>query len=249
MMQSGSSRRRGGSGPPVSVSALLLYSMWVTVLAVATSDPWKLGFLALVTGLPGLVLGYRRYGILVLLLGLSLLGTFMNMVLLYNVGDPVFSIGPLVVREEAWRRTVSLDLRIISLAGAGLLFASTVNPRDAVRSLEVELGMPRGLAFALAFALRLLPLVYRDLQEVMAARRMRGYKRVPITPGDYRSLFMPLLSVTVERGIWVGVAAELRGFSLRPRRRVRPRLRRGDAMLLFLAVLQGVVVAGLVQVP
>lgn len=243
-MRSGSSMRPGGSLAGVSVSALLLYSMWITVLAVATSDPRRLGVLALLTGLPGLLLGYRRYGILVPLLGLSLLGTFLNMLLLYNVGEPVFSLGPLTVREEAWSRTVSLNLRILTLAGTGLLFASTVNPRDAVRSLERELGMPRGLAFALSFSLRLLPLVYRDLQEVMAIRRMRGYRRVPVTPGDYRSLFMPLLSVAIERGVWVGVAAELRGFSSRPRTRVRPRFRRGDGLLLLLGLLQTLVVAG-----
>ncbi len=240
------SSTRPGGPRLVSVSAMFIYAMWITVLGISTGDPWKLAILAGITGVPGLVLGYRRYGILVPLIGLALLGTFLNMIALYNVGDPVFNIGPLTVREEAWRRTLSLNLRIITLAGAGLLFASTINPRDAVKSLESELGLPRGLAFSLAFAIRLLPLIYRDLLEVMAVRRMRGYRRVPLTPGDYKSLFMPLLSIAVERGVWVGVAAELRGLGLRRRGRFRPRLRPLDPLLYGLATVQTLVVLGVV---
>ena len=233
-----------GEARPISVSALFIYAMWITILGVATGDPGKLAVTTLLTGIPGLVLGYRRYGMLVPLIGLALIGSFVNMVVLYNVGSPVFSLGPLTVREEAWRRTLGLSFRILTLAGAGLLFASAINPRDAVKTLESELGMPRGFAFALAFALRLLPLIYRDLQEVLAVRRMRGYRRVPISPGDYRSIIMPLLSISVERGLWVGIAAELRGLSIRPKRRFKPRFKRMDLALLVLALVQTLAVTG-----
>ncbi len=242
-MLSGSSIRPG-EARPVSVSAMFLYAIWITILGVATGDPGKLAVTTILTGIPGLILGYKRYGVLVPLIGLALIGSFINMVVLYNVGNPVFSLGPLVVREEAWRRTLGLSFRIITLAGAGLLFASTINPRDAVKTLESELGMPRGFAFALAFALRLLPLIYRDLLEVLAVRRMRGYRRVPISPGDYKSIIMPILSISIERGLWVGIAAELRGLSIRPKRRFKPRFKRMDALLVVLAVIQTLAVIG-----
>ncbi len=244
-MQSGGLRGRGGS---FSIPAVFVYAIWITVLGVATGDPGKLAVTALLTGLPGLLLGYRRFKLLVILIVFSLVGTFINMLLLYNTGDVVASIGPIVVREEAWRRTLSLDLRIVTLAGAGLLVSANISPRDAVRSLESELGLPRGLAFSLAFALRMLPLVYKDLQEVLGVRRMRGYRRIPLTPGDYRSLLMPLLSISIERGLWVGIAAELRGLSIRPRRRVRPRFKPMDLLLIALGVVQSLVVASLVGV-
>jgi len=237
-----------GGARRFSVTVMLLYVVWITILGVATGDPHKLLVTAIITGIPGLILGYRRYGILVILLVIALIGTLVNMILLYNVGEPVYRMGPLIIREEAWNRSLSLNLRIITLAGAGLLFASTINPRDAVRTLESELGLPRGLAFALSFALRLLPLVYRDLLEVLAMRRMRGYRRIPVTPSDYRSLFMPLLSISVERGLWVGIAAELRGLSIRPRRRFKPVIGYMDYLLITLAVFQTLVVLDVIKV-
>jgi len=77
---------------------------------------------------------------------------------------------------------------------------------------------------------------------------MRGYRRVPLTPGDYKSLLMPLLSISIERGLWVGIAAELRGISIRPKARVRPGFKPLDLLLVALAVIQSLVVAGLIHV-
>jgi len=214
---------RGGPDP----AYLLAYSFTVTLLAVVEESPAALLALFAVTGLPGLALGLLRFGRMLILLPLSVAGAFINAMILYYLGvagqgSPVAArIGPLEVPWYAVNSTLVIGLRLAVIAGAGLLLSGLANPRDVVRSLE-SLGAPKGLVFSLAFALRLLPLLFAELGEVMAMRVQRGYRRVPVTPGDYATIMLPLLSVSVQRAVWVGVSAELRGFRLRRARRRGP---------------------------
>ncbi len=236
---------RGGPDP----AYLIPYSFTVTLLAVVEESPRALLVLFLVTGVPGLALGLLRFGRMLVLLPLTVAGAFLNAMILYYLGvagqgSPVVaSLGPLEVPWYAVNATVVIGLRIASIAGAGLLLSGLANPRDVVRSLE-GLGAPRGLVFSLAFALRLLPLLFAELGEVMAMRRQRGYRGVPVTPGDYATIMLPLLSVSVQRAVWVGVSAELRGFRpRRPARRGPRRPGRWEALLLLALAVQAAAVA------
>ncbi len=236
---------RGGPDP----AYLILYSFSITLLAVVEESPRALLVLFLVTGVPGLTLGFLRFGRMLVLLPLTVIGAFINAMILYYLGvagrnSPVAaSVGPLVVPWYAVNATIVIGLRIASIAGAGLLLSGLANPRDVIRSLEA-LGAPKGLVFSLAYALRLLPLLFSELGEVMAVRRQRGYRRVPVTPGDYATIMLPLLSVSVQRAVWVGVSAELRGFRLRrPLRRGPPRPGRWETLLAAALALQVAAVA------
>lgn len=228
-------RKHGEGASPVY---LLGYASAITLMAVVEEDPRSLAVMTLLTGVPGVALGVARYGKLVALLALSIAGVFINAMMLYylgaveNPGPVIAEIGPLSIPWYAVHSTLVIGLRITAIAGAGLMVSGLVNPRDVLRSLE-EAGMPRGLAFSLAFAIRMLPLVLHEVGEVMATRRVRGYRRIPVTPGDFASIMLPLLSVAVERAIWVGVSAELRGFRSAPRRKKRlPKPGRFEALLL-----------------
>ncbi|BAN90820.1 ABC-type cobalt transport protein [Aeropyrum camini SY1 = JCM 12091] len=222
--------------------ALFIYGVLVTVIAIVGSGRELLATF-LITGVPGFLLGLARYRFLVLLIPLTVIGTFLNALAIYYTGlarepgEVVAKIWVVEIPQFAVETTAVIALRVFSFAGAGLLLVSLVSPRDALRSLTEELGLPKGLAFSLAFALRLFPLIRRDLSEVMAVRRLRGYRTIPISPGDYMSIIAPLLNVSLERAVWVGISAELRGFRLR---RVKRRLVLGlpEAVLAVLLAVQ-----------
>ena len=217
---------------------LLLYGLAVTLLVFAAPCRGELLLLAAVNAPPGFIVGARRYPVLVALFFLSIIGTMINSIILANHGPPVASVGPLTIRRGAVDATINITLRFMALSGVSLLFAGTVRPREAVRSLEEELGLPKGVAFSVAFGLRLLSLAQSDLSEIMAVRRMRGAPRIPLRPRDVESLLAPMLSIMLERARWVGIAAELRGFQLRGRRPLRLVPTVGGVVLFVLLVLQ-----------
>lgn len=224
--------------------ALMLYGLGVTLVAIAGGSWQTLATTFILAGMPGLVLGLVRLRFLVLLVPLTVVGTFLNLMMLYYAGlakDPggiVASIGPIDVPKFVVETTGIIALRVFSFSGAGLLVATLVTPRDALKSLVDELGIPKGIAFSLSFALRLLPLVRKDLGEIMAVRKQRGYRTVPITPSDYSTIISPLLSVTLERALWVGISSELRGFRTRPQSRARPSFAIPEAVLAMLLAVQ-----------
>ncbi len=217
---------------------LFLYGLIVTLLVFVARCRSALLLLALINGVPGFIVGARRYPLITALFVFGVIGTFLNSLLVVNTGEPVFSIGGLVVRSDAVNATVNITLRFFTLGGVSFIYVSMITPREAIKSLERELGLPKGIAFAVALSLRLLRLSQVDLAEISAMRRQRGARRIPLTPSDYESLILPSLSIMLERARWIGISAELRGFSLRPpsRRQFVPTL--GGFFLLILTLFQ-----------
>lgn len=215
-----------------SPSILFAYCLWMALVIASERDMWDLLVLFAGVGVPGIIAGARKAVIVVYAVMVGSVGVFVNSLIVANVGGEVFSLGPLTVREGALDATVSIVLRILALSGTGLLFIGLTTPRTAVRSLEEELGLPKGVAFSVAFAMRMLPLIRRDFEEVRDALRQKQDRRIPLSPSWMFSIIAPMLSISVERALWVGVAAELRGFRLRRRRR---RLRVGPLDILLVA--------------
>lgn len=205
--------------PRIDPAALLIYALTVTLYGFAARETADLLLLAAVNGVPGLVLGARRSRVITLFILLGIIGMFLNALIVSNTGGAVATLGPVVVREGAIHATVNVSLRFIAIGGAALLYSSLANPREALRAFEEELGLPRGLAFSAALAFRLFSLAQRDLQDVLAVRKQRGARTIPLTPSDLRSMVTPILNVLLERGTWIGVAAELRGLRLAASRR------------------------------
>ena len=201
-----------------SPTSTFIYALAVTALAFTFREPRQLLVVGLPNGLLGFSLGFRRSKWIILLFLIALWGTFMNALIVANTGDLVSSIGPLEVRVGALTATLTIGLRLLAIAGAALIFFSSTSPRDLIRHLEAELRLPKGLAFSIAYSLRLFPLMQRDFREIQLARVERGYRRFPLTPSDVRSIMLPLLSVGYERAVWTGIGAELRGFASRKRR-------------------------------
>jgi len=222
----------------VDPAVLFIYGLVLTLVLFIDRDALSLALIGVPNALIGFVLGWRKYKVLIALFLVGLVGLGINALLLTNVGPAVLSVGPLVVRAGAVNTFVTVGLRITGIAGVAFLFVSLVDPALAVRSLERELRLPKGVCFALAYALRLIDLMSKDLREVQGVRVLRGYRSVPITPSDIRSVLTPLLSVGYERALWVGIAAELRGFRLRKVSKEPLRIGWREATVLTLLALQ-----------
>ncbi len=225
----------------VDPAALFIYVLAVTFYGFIARETIDLAMLALVNGVPGLILGARRSKVIFMLIILGIVGMFFNAIVVANKGEPVLVIGPVTIREDAIHAAMKVSLRFIAIGGAALLFSSLINPREALKAFEEKLGLPRGLAFAAALAFRLFLLAQKDLEEVLAVRKQRGVCTIPVTPGNFKSIASPIFNVMLERGVWIGVAAELRGLRLAAsRRKVNPPLDRGSLALYMAAVIQGI---------
>ena len=197
-----------------STSILFLYALTISLLAYAYHEIPDLLVIGVVNGVLGIIYGYR-YKLLWLLLLLALWGTFINAYAISNVGNIVLDLGIVVIREGALNATIAIFFRLLSIVGATLFFIGNSTPYDIVKSLVSELHIPKGTAFSLSYALRLVPLMKRDYEEIMIARLERGYRRIPYLPSDLKSFLLPLLSIAYERAVWAGISVELRGFRLR----------------------------------
>ncbi len=226
----------------VRPSTLLIYAVILAVVAFMARTELSL----IVPAIPNFILGLyftirRRLYMVIVAFALAVWALFLNALFFVNYGEPVLALGPIVVRENALRATMIVAFRLMTLVGPAMVFISNVEPRELIKSLERDLGLPKGLAFALSLAVRLIPLMNRDYEEIMHVRRERGFRRIPLTPNDIKTLLTPLVAVGIDRAYWIGIAAELRGFSLR-KRVFKPGFKLIDYTVMALAVVQLVIV-------
>ncbi|MEM1611323.1 MAG: energy-coupling factor transporter transmembrane component T [Sulfolobales archaeon] len=220
-----------------SPSIFLIYSLGVTLEAFILRDPLKLSILCIANLALALYMGFRGFKAVSLLVAIGFWGVFINALAVANQGDVVVYLGPLAIREGALKAVIEITLRLLAISLAGLAFISLSDPSTLIRELVKGFRIPPGIAFSLSYALRLIPLVRRDYGEIVIARVERGFRRNPLTPGDIASILMPLLSIGLERAIWAGISAELRGLRLR-RQRGGIELGLPEYLLLLLLSLQ-----------
>jgi len=220
-----------------STSILFIYGLIITLLAFIYRDPYSLLLISIPNAAIGFALGFKRARLIVILLLISVWGTFLNAVLVANHGPIVCVWGPLVIRQGAFQALVQIELRLLAIAGAALVFIGTARPEEILRDLEAELRLPKSITFSLAYALRLIPLMKRDYEEIMLCRSERGYHRIAYLPKDVKTLLLPLLSIAYQRAIWAGITVELRGFRKRKPRYRLPRIGVPEIIvLIWLAV-------------
>ena len=219
-------------------SILFMYGLVITLLAFIYRDPLSLSIVAIPNFTVGFILGWRRFKILLILFFLGFIGLFLNAYLVANTGETVYIIGPLVVREGVVEALTTIGLRLAAITGGTMIFLVLSEPYETIKYLESDLYIPKGISFSIFYALRLLPLIQREAREVQNIRVERGYRRFVITPSDFKSFILPLLSIFMERAYWTGVAAELRGFQLRRRHRISFKPSPYDFLIVILIILQ-----------
>jgi len=214
-----------------SPSMLFIYGLFLTLMAFLLRNIEALALLALLNFTIGIILGGKKFKMLLVAFAISLAGVLTN-ALVFAGGEPLWSLGFIVIRKGAVRGFIEVSLKLTLLLSATLIFSSLTNPRDLLRSLESELGVPKQLSFMVSLSLRLFRIFERDLAEIQLIRRSRGLRVTPLTLSDWESLLTPLLSIGLERGRWIGIAAELRGFSLRKIERKGLKLQLSDIALI-----------------
>ncbi|HEX9436339.1 MAG TPA: energy-coupling factor transporter transmembrane component T [Candidatus Limnocylindria bacterium] len=130
--------------------------------------------------------------------------------------------------------------RVLALALVGSAFAAVADGEALVAALR-WLRVPYDMTFALVAGARLVPVAAADLADLSDAARLRGIS-IDGGPVDrlrsWSRLLVPLLVVTIRRGLRLGEAMEARGFVPGAGRTVRSRLvwRTSDTVATVAAV-------------
>ena len=189
----------------------LLFVEAISLLAVLAS-------IALVAGVGG-VLGasiqrLRGLGALIITIGL-ILG-------LTVPGEPLMSLGPLVVSYEGLTLGVISILRMFVFAAPLVILVMTTNNSDLIQGF-MAIGLPLDYALMIVLALNFVPLYLDEFGRIADAQKARAHALVEQgLIGKVRGLipiFVPLTLNAVDRADTVGKVLEIRGIA---RKRFRP---------------------------
>jgi energy-coupling factor transport system permease protein len=150
-----------------------------------------------------------------------------------QVGPTAIAVGPLRIGAGTLVDGLGLALRLLAIAGAGILATATTQPTELADSLVQQLRVSPRFAIGALAAVRLLPLLSREWQTLSMARRARGVDSGG-NPAAAVRLFagqlLALLVGAIRRGTRMAAAMEARGFGARECRTVaRPqRMTAGD---------------------
>ncbi|QOJ78542.1 energy-coupling factor transporter transmembrane protein EcfT [Infirmifilum lucidum] len=120
--------------------------------------------------------------------------------------------------QIALAKTLLLSSRILIVMLYSLFFASTTRPKDLATSMTLQLKVPYEYAFLSFVTLRMFPIIKRDLENIIAFRKMKGYIKVSRPWNLILSMITPLLFTTVRRSVLMGISMEARGFGKYPKR-------------------------------
>ncbi len=150
-----------------------------------------------------------------------------------QAGPTVLQLGPIRIGAETALTGLSLGLRLLALALAGLLATATSDPVDVADALIQGWGVSPRFALGALAALRLLPSFAREWETIGLARRARGVEAGGSPVAWLRLLGGRLLALLVggiRRAARMAAAMESRGLGSRECRTVaRPqRMRPAD---------------------
>jgi energy-coupling factor transport system permease protein len=234
----------------------LIVIVWLAVLLfVANRHAWHiapyvvtLALLLVAVGLSGIRPGYilRRMRLLVLLVVLADIPA-----LLFTPGDTTLAtIGPVVISSDGAWFVVGFSTIFLLIFLASQLLALTTSPVALAEGLALLLRplqrwrVPADeLALMMLVALRFLPLLVDEADQLMKAQQSRGAQ---FTKGSLRkrsravlALLMPMLRGALRRAGELAVALESRGYALAGEQTplYETRMRRLDYVTLAVVVL------------
>ncbi|ABL77476.1 energy-coupling factor transporter transmembrane component T family protein [Thermofilum pendens] len=134
---------------------------------------------------------------------------------------------------DAARNALQLTARVAIIILYSMTFVATTTPKALTVALTEQLGVPYVYAFMSFVTLRMAPLIRRDLENMIAYRRIKGYFSWKAPHRYVASYAFPLLFLAVRRSITLALSMQARGFGKYAERTnlEKTRFRRGD--LLF----------------
>jgi energy-coupling factor transport system permease protein len=159
-----------------------------------------------------------------------------------QTGRLLIGVGPLEISTGALSAGAALGLRACVAATAGVLGFATTDPTDLADALTQQLKAPPRFTIGALSALRLLPLMGAEWQQITTARRARGLEggRNPLRRARlFASTMFALLVGAIRRAGRLAAAMDARGFDSEiPRTYAREqRMRGADWVLIAAAVL------------
>ncbi|MEH6993327.1 energy-coupling factor transporter transmembrane component T [Neobacillus drentensis] len=131
-------------------------------------------------------------------------------------------IGHYTLTTEQLFYQANLTLKYLTIIPLALLFMVTTHPSEFAASLN-KIGVSYRISYAVALALRYIPDIQRDYQNISLAQQARGVdlsKKQKLTK-KFRyasSILMPLIFSSLNRIETISAAMELRGFGRQKRR-------------------------------
>ena len=177
---------------------------------------------------------------------------------IYNSRTELFKIaGPYTITAEQLFYQFNITLKYFSIIPMALLFMIATNPSEFAASLN-KIGVNYKIAYSVSIALRYIPDVQRDYQDISFAQQARGIdmsKKEKVTKRikNSASILMPLIFSSLERIETISSAMELRAFGSNKKRtwyNERP-FKKGDyvaillvSIVLIIAILATVINGG-----
>lgn len=136
---------------------------------------------------------------------------------IYGSRTDLFKIaGPYVVTAEQLFYHLNVTLKYLAVIPVALLFMVATNPSEFAASLN-RIGVSYRIAYAVAIALRYIPDVQRDYQDISFSQQARGIdlsKKEKLTKRikNVSTILMPLIFSSLQRIETISCAMELRAF-------------------------------------
>ncbi|SDD74073.1 energy-coupling factor transporter transmembrane component T family protein [Glycomyces harbinensis] len=158
-----------------------------------------------------------------------------------QTGRTLLAFGPVEISSGALLDGTAIGLRVCVAATAGVLGFATTDPTDLADALTQQLKAPARFTLGALAALRLLPLLGAEWQQITTARRARGLEAGwnPLRRARlFASTMFTLLVGAIRRAGRLAAAMDARGFDSEiPRTHARTqRMAAGDWALTALAV-------------
>lgn len=127
-----------------------------------------------------------------------------------------------VVTKEQLFYHLNITLKYLALIPIALLFIVTTHPSEFAASLN-RIGISYRIAYAVAIALRYIPDVQRDYQDISFSQQARGIdlsKKEKLTKRlkNITSILMPLIFSSLQKIDTISCAMELRAFGVHKKR-------------------------------
>lgn len=136
---------------------------------------------------------------------------------IYGSRNDLFKIaGPYTVTAQQLFYQFNITLKYFSIIPMALLFMVATNPSEFAASLN-KIGVSYKIAYSVSIALRYIPDVQRDYQDISFAQQARGIdmsKKEKLTKRikNSASILMPLIFSSLDRIEAISSAMELRAF-------------------------------------
>lgn len=131
-------------------------------------------------------------------------------------------VGPYSVTIEQLFYLLNVTLKYFAVIPIALLFIIATQPSEFAASLN-RIGVSYRLAYSVAIALRYIPDIQRDYQEISFAQQARGLdlsknEKLSKRIKNMSSILLPLIFTSLERIETISRAMELRSFGMEKKR-------------------------------